>query len=78
MYNFFLYRYMNYNTYNLVLKEGYKISYRLNNFYVYFLLIRMDTILKIKKTVPYQSLMCASKLSIIYKRKKNVPVFVLA
>lgn len=48
---------MNYNTYNLVLKEGYKISYQLNNFYVYFLLIRMDTILKFKKTVPYQSLM---------------------
>lgn len=63
---------MNYNTYNLVLKEGYKISYQLNNFYVNFLLIRVDTIL------PYQSLMCASKLSIIYKRKKNVPVFVLA
>lgn len=43
---------MNYNTYNLMLKEDYKISYQLNNFYVYFLLIRMDTILKFKKRCP--------------------------
>lgn len=78
MYNFFLYRYMNYNTYNLVLKEGYKISYQLNNFYVYFLLIRMDTILKLKKRCPI-SLQCVPlNFPLSIKGKKNVPVFVLA